>query len=157
MCNELLNIITSISSVLAALFSASCAIMSFRLARRIYREAKSDENVIASNFSRPNLQNNSHSESVITCNLFNCSKRKAYISSVKLLENGNQVSINWSSAIDEYGNPQRPNHTIGIVDLAYLFIRKTKGKEIDNCIIEIYHSLSSEPIVCDFDFYAFFP
>lgn len=138
---------TAVASTITAILSSFCAIISVNLARKIYQEAKDDEKLIASDFKKPGLRQPEHDSSVITCNLFNLSKRKMYIESITMKEGNEEKRISWSSSIDDFGNPTRANHMFGIENNGYLFIRKKDGNRIVNCEIKIYHSFSKTPIV----------
>lgn len=160
MCEQLRNFlpeVTSIASVLAAVFSGWCAYLSYKLSAKLREEMKSDEMLIASKLIHPGLATRAHDDAVITCTLFNKSKRKGFVSEVKAYDSkNNPIAITWSNQIDPYGNPLRPCELIGIVDTENLFIRENMGEEISFCRLEIYHSFSTAPLVAVFDEYAAF-
>lgn len=160
MCEQLRNIlpaVTSIASVLAAIFSGWCAYLSYKLSARLREEMKSDETLIASKFIHPGLVTRAHDDSVITCTLFNKSKRKVFVSEVRAYDRKSKpITVKWSNQIDQHGNPLRPCELIGIVDTENLFIRANAGEGIHFCRLEIFHSFSTAPLVAVFDEYAAF-
>ena len=146
--------ITSVASVLAAVFSGLCAWLSYKLSRKIRDEMKSDEIVLVSKTIHPGLQTPAHDQCVITCTLFNKSKRKVYVNKVRAFHrNGDPIPVSWSNEIDDYGNPQRPCELIGIVDSQELYVRRNDGNEMDFCRLEVHHSFSTEPVTAVFDPY----
>lgn len=139
-------------SVLAAVFSGMCAFFSYRLARKIQNELKSDEQIIAGVAIHPSLRESAHSGSVIQCTLFNKSKRKAYVNAVSVYDRrGTKIDVTWSDDIDEQGNPQKPCQLIGLVDASSLFIRRNDGERVDYARISVAHSFSAIPIEIVFD------
>lgn len=160
MCEQLRNFlpeVTSIASVLAAVFSGWCAYLSYKLSVRLREETKSDETLISSKLIHPGLQTGAHDDAVITCDLFNKSKRKVIVSEVRAFgRKGNPIAITWSNQIDQCGNPLRPCELIGIVDTEKLFIRANIEEKISFCRLEICHSFSTAPLVAVFDEYAVF-
>jgi hypothetical protein len=158
MCEQLRNFlpeVTSIASVLAAIFSGWCAYLSYKLSSRLREEMKSDETLIASKLIHSSLVTREHDDCVITCNLFNKSKRKVFVSEVRAYDSkNNPIAVTWSNQIDQFGNPLRPCELIGIVDTESLFIRENMGKAISFCRLEICHSFSTAPLVVVFDAYA---
>ena len=144
--------ITSVAAVLAAVLSGLCAWLSYKLSSKIRNELKSDETVVVSRLIHPGLATQGHDECVITCTLFNKSKRKVFVNDVQTFDRqGKPIEITWSDRIDPYGNPERPCELIGIVDSTELFVRRNDGKEMDFCRLDVRHSFSSEPISATFD------
>jgi len=126
--------------------------LSYRLARKIQYELKTDERIVAGTPIHPDLPVPAHSECVIQCTLFNKSKRKAYVNAVSVHDcRDTKIEVTWSDAIDQYGNPQNPCQLIGLVDACPLFIRKNDGKEIEYARIAISHSFSGAPLDVIFD------
>jgi len=160
MCEQFQNFlpgVTSIASVLAAIFSGWCAYLSYKLSARLREEMKSDETLITSRLIHPGLQVRANDDAVISCDLFNKSKRKVFVSEIRAFDRkNNPIQIIWSSRIDDYGNLLRPCELIGIVDTENLFIKIDTGNEIEYCRLEIFHSFSTTPLVAIFDEYAAF-
>ena len=142
-------------SALAAVFSGICAFLSYKLARKIQDELKTDERIVAGLPIHPNLREHAHSRAVIQCTLFNKSKRKAYLHSVSAYDSHNtKIDVTWSDEIDQLGNPQNPCQLVGIIDSSSLFVRRNDGKDIDYARLEISHSFSEETMTVIFDTYA---
>jgi len=139
-------------AALAAILSGMCAFLSYRLARKIQDDLKTDERIVAGTPIHPNLREGAHSECVIQCTLFNKSKRKAYVSAVLAYDGqGRKIDVTWSDEIDQLGNPQNPCQLIGLVDAGTLFIRKNNGERIGYARIEVFHSFSDTPMDVMFD------
>jgi len=139
-------------SALAAIISGTFAFLSYRLARKMREELKTDERIVAGTPIHPALHEFAHSHSVVQCTLFNKSKRKAYIDSVSLYaRTGAIIDATWSNEIDHLGSPQNSCQLIGIVDACSLFARRNDGERIDYARIEISHSFSKVPITVVFD------
>ncbi len=50
-----------------------------------------------------------HDKCVVKCNIFNKSKRKAYVNKVQAFDhNNNPIDITWSNHIDKLGNGREP-------------------------------------------------
>lgn len=144
--------ITSVASVMAAVFSSLCAWFSFKLAAKIRNEMKSDEILIVSKLEHPRLANEEHAYCVLTCLLFNKSKRKSYIRKITAYDRRNlPMAITWSNQIDDHGNPVNPRELIGILDTERLCLRENMGKEIEYCRLEIQHSFSPDPTIAIYD------
>lgn len=149
------SVITTILSTLAAIFSGWCAYLSYMLSVKLREEMKSDERLIVSKVIHPGLEVRDHDNCVIKCNIFNKSKRKAFISNVQAYDRKNSpMDITWSNRINQCGNPENPCQLIGIVDTEELFVRQNVGEEISYCRLEIFHSFSSLPTIVIFDQYA---
>jgi len=149
---EITALIAAILASLAALISGWSAFLNYRLSSQLRDEIKSDETLIVSKLVHPNLEVMAHRHCVIKCNLFNKSKRKAHVNKVKVYSRKNNLlEITWSNKIDNFGNPQNPCELIGIIDMEELFVRQNNGEWIESCIIEIFHSFSTQPIVVAFD------
>ena len=139
-------------SSLAAIFSGSCAFLSYRLSRQIQSEVKSDERIIAGVPIHPYLALRDHSLPVIQCTLFNKSKRKTHINYVLALDrHGKRIEATWSDEIDSLGNPQNPCQLIGIVDSCSFFIRRNDGEDFSYALLYISHSFSTTPLTVIFD------
>ena len=129
-----------------------CAFLSYRLARRIQDDLKTDERIVAGTPIHPDLREHAHSDFVIQCTLFNKSKRKAYINAVSVYDQGGaKIDVTWSDAIDQLGNVQNPCLLIGLVDTCSLFIRKNDGEQIAYARFSISHSFSNTPMEVIFD------
>ena len=116
---ECITALVPVLATLTALFTAGCAVASFWLTNRIYREAKTDERLIFGPLAHPSatVSNPAHYNAVIGCAVFNKSHRKAFIENVVAFnESENRVEITWSDSIDQLGNPGEPRALIGIVD-----------------------------------------
>lgn len=130
-------------SALTAVFSGTCAVLSYRLARSIQNELKSDERLIVGTASHPALLERSHAQCVLQCPIFNKSKRKAYIESLSVYDRGNRkVAVTWSAEIDDLGNPQHPSDLVGIIDSTSLYIRRNDGESFDYARVLYSHSFS---------------
>lgn len=139
-------------AALAAILSGLCAFLSYRLARRIHDDLKTDERIVAGTPIHPALREHAHSDCVIQCTLFNKSKRKAYVNAVSVYDQrGTKIDVTWSDAIDQLGNVQNPCQLIGLVDACPLFIRKNDGEQMAYARIAISHSFSDTPMEVIFD------
>lgn len=131
---------------LAAIFSARCAFLAYRLSQKIQNDLKSDEEIIVGPLQQPRLADERHSNCVVVCTLFNKSRRKAYVDSVLAIdEQGEEIPIKWSSSIDTLGNPQDPFCLKGLIDSANLYVRRNDGEEIDYMLLKISHSFPDSP------------
>ena len=149
---EASSAIAAILATLAAIFSGWCAFLSYRLSSKLRDEMKSDERIIISKIIHPDLAYHDHKKCVIKCNIFNKSKRKAYVNKVQAFDhNNNPIDITWSNHIDKLGNPENPCELIGIVDTEELFVRQNMGEDVDFCRLDFFHSFSSLPTVAIFD------
>ncbi len=141
-------------AAIAAFGSCVCAFASWYLARRIYREAKSDERMIFGPLQHPDntVHNIEHSKSVIWCTVFNKARRKAYINKVEAFsKGGRKMDIQWSDDMNKLGMPEEPHGLIGIVDTSMLCIREKMGNSIDYLRLEINHSFDKDPQEVIFD------
>ena len=137
---------TAIAAMLAAMFSACCAFLSYRLSKSIQDDLKADEIVVAGPLLNPSLPNESHSNCVVVCTLFNKSRRKAYVRSVRAMnEDREEMDISWGSSIDRHGNPEEPFGLVGLIDSVNLYVRRKDGEELDYISLEIGHSFSDSP------------
>ena len=149
---QYVSTLTALMATLAAIFSCVCAVLSYRLTRKIQNELKSDERIVHGTPIHPDLRGPAYSSSVIQCTLFNKSKRKAYINAVSVYHKaGTEISVTWSDQIDQLGNLQNPCKLIGLVDACQLFIRKSDEKGMDYARIAISHSFSVTPMEVIFD------
>jgi hypothetical protein len=155
MAPETLQSVSTVAASLAALaaiFSGLTAFSSYKLARAIHRDLKTDEWIIAGTPIHPNLRDHAHCACVIQCTLFNKSKRKAFVNGVSLHDRGGtKINATWSDVVDQFGNPQNPCQLIGLVDACSLFIRKNDGEGIEYARIVISHSFSEIPMEVIFD------
>jgi hypothetical protein len=149
---ESMSILTAILSALAAVFSAVTAFSSYRLARKIHHDLKTDERIIAGRPIHPTLDVPAHSACVIQCTLFNKSKRKAFVNAVSVRDRRNtEIDVMWSDTIDPLGHPQNPCELLGLVDACSLFIRRNDAEAIEYALISISHSFSDIPVEVIFD------
>jgi hypothetical protein len=123
--------ITAILALLAAIFAGYAAWQSYRLAKSIRDELKSDEVLVAGILHNPDLLNLDHRNAVIQTTLFNKAKRKAFVHNVVVKNSkGAVIDVDWADKIDEYGNPQGGSNLIGVVDSAQLCIRESRRKGV---------------------------
>lgn len=138
--------LTSVAAMGAAVFSAWCAFLSFRLSRRIQDDLKSDERLVAGPLQNADLANANHSRCVVACTLFNKSRRKVYVHAVLALdEDRNEIDVKWASRIDHLGNPQESFGLLGVADSINLYVRRNDGEEIDYMALTIKHSFPDSP------------
>lgn len=146
------SVISAALSALAAVLSAVAAFRSFKLARAMHDEAKSDDRIILGRPSHPALRTREHAQVVIQIPIFNKSKRKAYIDEITVYDRRNQrVEVTWSDVIDDLGIPHRPADLVGVVDTATIFLRADVLKEFDYARILFAHSFSKVKEVVVFD------
>lgn len=143
-------------SALAAGLSGWCAILSYRLSKSLYADLKSDERIVCGQPFQPDLREQSHADSVIQCVLFNKSKRKAYVNSVRVFdEHGAEIAVSWADSIDSCGNPGPQGSLIGITDTSSIFVRRNDGERFQSARIVFQHSFSETPETIVFDPYSF--
>ena len=147
--------LTAIFSVLAAVLAGTCAFLSYRLARKIHNDLKSDETVIFGPLDHPSFQEVQHEDhrgSVIGCAVFNKSRRKAFINCVQALDgDNNKLDVTWASSIDHLGNPQKPYDLMEIIDLTHLYVRRNSGEPIEYMRLKIHHSFPGSPTTIEFN------
>lgn len=145
-------VVSTAVAAIAAIVASVCAFFSYRLSKGIYDEIKSDEVIIAGPVHRPGLEDADHDSRVLCCTLFNKSKRKSYISSVKATnQNGKTIQITWSDRIDKLGEIIEPTGLLGLENSVNLRIRRMDGKEFDETIIRVKHSFSPNELYLTFD------
>lgn len=155
--NQLMSTLTGIMSALAAVFSAVAAFLSFKLARSIQDELKSDETLISGVIGHPALKERSHADAIVQIPVFNKSKRKAYIDALAVYDrNGQPIEVTWSDKIDDCGNPSDPSKLIGIIDFTTVYVRRNDGEKFTYARILFKHSFSETRCVAVFDEYADF-
>ena len=143
---------TALAAMLAAVFSAYCAFLSYRLSKRIQNDLKRDERVVVGQFHNPDFSNENHRACVVACTLLNKSYRKAYVDSVRALdENREEINIKWASRIDHLGNPQEPFGLVGVVDSVNLYVRRSDGEGINYMSLEIKHSFPDSPATIEYN------
>jgi hypothetical protein len=143
-----LEAITAILALLAALFAGYAAWLSYRLAKSIRDELKSDEVLIGGVLHNPDLLHPDHQNAVIQTTLFNKAKRKAFVHAVVVKNSkGEIVDVDWADRIDQYGNPQGGSNLIGVVDSAELCIRTRDGQALREVTVEVSHSFPNSPLV----------
>lgn len=146
-----IDISTAVAAI-AAIVASVCAFLSYRLSKGIYDEIKSDEVIITGPIYHPGLELANHDSCVLCFTLFNKSKRKSYISSVKATnKNGKEIEITWSDKMDKYGNILEPTGLLGLDNIVNLKIRRNDGKEFGETIIRVKHSFSSNELYLTFD------
>jgi len=139
-------------SALTAVISATTAYRSYRLARSIQDDAKSDERLVVGKVSHPDLHTRGHWQPVIQIPVFKKSKRKAYVDGLAAYDRKNKpIQVTWSDEIDDLGIPQHPSELVGLVDSATLYVRASVDKEIEYARILISHSFSETKQVIIFD------
>ncbi len=137
---------TAIAAMLAAAFSARSAFLTYRLSKKIQDDLKADEIVITGPLLNPSLPHETHSNCVVVCTLFNKSRRKAYVHSVRAMDEDREaIDISWASSIDQHGNPQEPFGLVGLIDSVNLYVRRKDGQGIDYMSLEIGYSLPNSP------------
>jgi len=115
----------------------------------------SQETLVLSKLIHPGLSTLDHDKCVITGRLFNKSSQKAVVRRIRAYDrNGNSLNVTWSNQIDPYGNPEKPYELIGFSDSEDIYIRQDNGEEIEYCKLEIFHSLSQDPLTTVFDGYG---
>ena len=143
---DMLALVTAITAMLAAVLSAWCAFLSYRLSRRIRDDLKRDETVIVGRLHNPDLLDENHRHCVVACTLFNKSHRKTFVKSVRARdENREEIDIKWAPRIDHLGNPQESFGLVGVVDSVNLYVRRNDGESIDYMSLEITHSFPDSP------------
>lgn len=140
--------ITAIFALMAALFAGYAAWLSYRLAKSIRDELKSDEVLVAGVLHNPDLLHPDHRNAVIQTTLFNKAKRKAFVHRVIVKNSkGELVEADWADKIDQHGNPQGGANLLGIVDSVELCIRDREGKALREVTVEVFHSFPNSPLV----------
>lgn len=81
----------TVFSMLAAILSGICAWLSYRPAMSIRSELKSDEIIVTGTLHNPVLDHPDQQNCVIQTTVFNKSKRKAFISRVRVYNNKNEA------------------------------------------------------------------
>ena len=138
-------------AALAAILSAICAFLSYRLASQIHHDLKSDERIVYGKLEFGSTSVD-HPGRVIYCTVFNKSKRKAYVTSIRAYEHdGSEVSVRYSTTIDHLGFPDPSLMLIGLVDSVMVFITRKDGKRIEYIRLEIQQSFSNSPDTLFFD------
>ena len=149
---ETLALVTAITAMLAAVCSARCAFLSYRLSKKIQDDLQRDETVVVGRLQHPDLPNEDHRLCVVVCTLFNKSRRKAYVDSVRALdENREEINVKWGPCIDHVGNPQEPFGLVGVIDSVNLYVRRNDGESIDYMWLEIGHSFPDSPATVEYD------
>jgi len=127
-------------------------IRAFLLSRRIQKDLKGDEALVAGVLHNPSLSHPDHENCVIQTTLFNKSKRKAYVSQVKAFDSkGEEIEITWSDRIDQYGNPNGGANLVGVIDSVPLCIRRNDGEGFRTTRVEVTHSFDKKPMVLTYD------
>lgn len=146
------SVVTATLAALSAIFSAATAYRSFRMARNIFEDAKSDERLIVGAISHPELRERIHAQAVIQLPIFNKSKRKAYINGLAVYDRTNKlIEVTWAQEIDDFGSPKDASGLIGIIDSVTLYIRRNDGQGFGYARILYSHSFSNTRDVVTFD------
>jgi hypothetical protein len=139
--------LTTILAMLAAIFAGYAAWLSYRLAKSIRDELKSDEVLVAGVLHNPDLRHPDHQNAVLQTTIFNKSKRKAFIHAVTVTDHrGREIEVDWADRIDDVGNPQGGSNLIGVVDSTQLCIRNRLGEAFRDVSVEVSHSLPNSPL-----------
>jgi hypothetical protein len=143
-------------AVVISLATGFFGVCGYLLSKKIQNELKGDEVLIAGVLQNPSLSHPDHENCVIQTKFFNKSKRKAYINKVMAFDaKGEEIEITWSDQIDKYGNPQGTAQLIGVVDSAWLCMRRNDGEAFRSTRIEITHSFDHlKPLVLSYDIAA---
>ena len=152
-----MSMFTAALSGLAAAFSAGTAYRSYKLARSIQEDVRSDERIVIGKISNPGLATRAHADCVLRVPLFNKSKRKACVTDLTVYDsNGRPIAVSWSGAIDHLGNVQDPGNLVGIADEKTIYARRNDGKQFEYARFLFAHSFSQVKEVAIFDPYADF-
>ena len=146
---DLLLKYSSVGALLIACVTGTFGVKGYLLSRRIQRESKEDEVLLAGTLQSPNLATLDHQKCVLWTTLLNKGKRKAVVSRVLAREpGGHQIAITWADEIDPYGNPMSASQILGVVDTCPLYVRRNDGMAFRfDTRVEVTHSLKSDPLV----------
>ncbi len=148
-----LPLVTAFFAVICAFGSVVCALCSYRLARTIYLEAKSDERIILGPLDHPHsVSILDHQVAVLGCAVFNKSRRKAYIEEVRANRNESPVEVIWGSSIDQNGNIGFPNSLIGITDCESLYVRRRDGEAIYQMTLDVTYYFGRQRLTTQLSF-----
>lgn len=142
--------------IASAVFWFLALLMHHKESKKEEKAIPNPDNLIVSKLQHPDLRERSHKKCVLGCSIVNKSGDTIVINKVIALDRKNEpIRITWSNRISELGNPIDPRELIGIknAETETLFLRANTGNEIDFCKLEIYHSLSDNPITKTFDEY----
>lgn len=154
MCYLSLSDTATVIAAAAAAVAAVSAGFSYILSRRIYKEVKSDEVVVAGPIHRVGLLEKDHDNPLMRVTLFNKSARKAFVTSVKVIDqDGQQIPITWSNSISKVGNIENPTGLLGLVNSENVYIRRNDGAEFRQLSVRITHSFSDRELILEFDPY----
>ena len=149
---QLISVATATFSALTAVFAAGTAFRSYRLAKSIQDDAKSDERIFLGKVTHPSLNVREHWQCVLQVPLFNRSKRKACITELRVYDSkGKPIAVRWSDEIDTLGNVENPGHLVGITDAKTLYIRRNDGAGFQYARILLAHTFSDLKDVVIFD------
>ncbi len=139
-------------AALSALFSAVAAIASWALAKRARDDAKADEVLMPGPLQHPNLREFDHRRRVLIGAVFNKSQKKAAITDVRLFDSsGVQLQAEWSSNIDEFGNPVGKVNPLSVTDSVQLCVCRTDGNGIPlSAHVEVHHTFPNSPLRMDY-------
>lgn len=155
--SQAMSIFTATLAALAAAFSAATAFRSYKLARSLQEEAKSDERIFIGKISHPGLATRAHDDCVLQVPLFNKSKRKACVTELTVYDSkGKPISVAWSEAIDHLGNVQDPGNLVGITDAKTIYVQQNDAETFEYARLLFAHSFSESKEVAIFDPHADF-
>ena len=114
----------------AVTVSTLCTSLTAYLAWKVFQDTKDDEQLFFGDCHHaPTITSASHACTVVCTNIFNKSRRKAYIEEVKATENGSPVDIDWGTAISELGAICSLGQ-FGITDCGTLYVCKQEEEDI---------------------------
>jgi hypothetical protein len=144
--------VLTLVAVLAALASGISAWRSYRLARELRFELKSDETLVAGVLAHPGLSHSDHENCVLQTTVFNKSKRKCVVSNVQVFgARGSEILVDWAASISSLGEPLDRSQLIGVVDGATLYVRRRDGLAFTTASVHITHSFSTMPLVLGYE------
>ena len=145
---------TSIAIIATAISTLAASISAY-VTYRTWRDSKSDERLIVSEFQHAPVALWDHRQSVLWCTLLNKSRKKVDVRAVFAYDSKNEpIKITWSNQINDFGNPQNASGRLVVVDSEPLYIRRNDGTAFSSCTIDIHHSFSPTPYRAYFDPYS---
>jgi hypothetical protein len=143
----------AVVSALAAVISAACAVLTYRLTRKTQAEVEAEERLYAGQPTHPDLHGHNHRQAVIYCALFNKStKKRAFVNAVRAFgDNGTEIEITWSDRIDDLGNPVMPSNLVAVPEQCHIYARRNDGEGLSSGTLKIFHSFKNSPLVLTID------
>ena len=84
--------------------------------------------------------------------IFNKSARKAFITSVKVLDESQEpIPITWSNSISRIGNIENGTGLTGLTNSENIYIRRNDGLEFTKATVLVKHSFSDKDLVLQFN------